>query len=366
MSDTSRPNVVLILVDDMGFSDLGCTGSEIKTPNIDQLAQGGALLTSMYNCSRCCPTRASLLTGLYPHNAGVGHMGTNLGSEAYQGYLRNDSATIAEVLRASGYRTLMAGKWHVAGDFEARDMDDWCSGEIFKPGPRQRGFDHFYGIADGVTHYFSPFNLIEEDGRVEVHDDGYYFTDAITDKAVAMIEKSVADQQPYFLYLAHTAPHWPLHAREADIARYEHVYREGWDATRTARREEMNSLDLFQTNWQISARDEAVPDWRDIKLKDWEASKMAAYAAMIDALDQSVGRLVAALRRLNQLDDTLVLFLSDNGGCAEFMAEDGWAQYYPDETWDGQKITKGNIENLKPGSALTFQSYDKPWANVSN
>ena len=362
----SRPNVIVILVDDMGFSDLGITGSEIKTPNIDRLARGGALLPSMYNCSRCCPTRASLLTGLYPHNAGIGHMGTNLGSAAYQGFLRNDSVTIAEVLRASGYRTLMSGKWHVAGDFEARDLDDWCSGDIYRPGPRQRGFDHFYGIADGATHYFSPHNLVEDDDRIEVHDNDFYFTEAITKKAITMIERSVAYQQPYFLYLAHTAPHWPLHARDEDIAKYESVYNSGWDATRTARHEEMNSLKLFQNCWDISPRDEAVADWQDTKLKRWEASKMSAYAAMIDALDQSIGELISALKRLDQFDDTLILFLSDNGGCAEFMAEDGWAQYYPDQTWDNRKITMGNVENLNPGSPLTFQSYDKPWANVSN
>jgi arylsulfatase len=350
----------------MGFSDLGIIGSEIKTTNIDRLARGGSLLTSMYNCSRCCPTRASLLTGLYPHNAGVGHMGTDLGSPAYQGFLRNDSVTIAEVLRASGYRTLMSGKWHVAGDFEARELDDWCSGDIYRPGPRQRGFDHFYGIADGVTHYFSPHNLVEDDDRIEVCDNDYYFTEAITGKAISMIERSVNDPRPYFLYLAHTAPHWPLHARDEDIARYAGVYNCGWDATRTARHEEMNGLGIFQTCWDISPRDEAVPDWRNIKLKRWEASKMAAYAAMVDRLDQSVGELIAALERLGQLDNTLILFLSDNGGCAEFMAEDGWAQYYPDHTWDKRKITMGNIENLNPGDALTFQSYDKPWANVSN
>ena len=218
-----KPNVILILVDDMGFSDIGITGSEIKTPHIDELARSGVLLTSMYNCARCCPTRASLLTGLYPHSAGIGHMGTNLGSEAYQGFLRNDSVTIAEVLRASGYRTFMSGKWHVAGDFAAGELDQWCSGKLSRPGPRQRGFDHFYGIVDGATHHFSPFNLVENDNLVEIQSSDYYFTDAITDKAIGMIEQAATDEQPYFLYLAHTAPHWPLHARPEDIAKYTDV-----------------------------------------------------------------------------------------------------------------------------------------------
>ncbi len=185
-----QPNVILILVDDMGFADLGITGAEIRTPNIDRLAATGALLTSMYNCARCCPTRASLLTGLYPHSAGVGHMGANLGTPAYQGCLRNDSATIAEVLRAAGYRTLMAGKWHVGGDFIARETDSWRVGDIDHPTPRQRGFDRFYGIVDGVTHFFSPHYMIEDDDRVEVCPAEFYFTDAITDKAISMVEES--------------------------------------------------------------------------------------------------------------------------------------------------------------------------------
>ena len=220
-----RPNVILILVDDMGFSDLGCTGSEIRTTHVDNLAKDGALLSAMYNCARCCPTRASLLTGLYPHNAGVGHMGTDLGTQAYQGFLRNDSATIAEHLKAAGYRTLMSGKWHVAGDFQPRDYDAWRPGEVEHPTPRQRGFDQFYGLLDGAAHYFSPHYIMDNDTRITELDDEYYFTDAITDKAIKMVEDAVADESPFFLYLAHTAPHWPLHAWPEDIARYEGRYR---------------------------------------------------------------------------------------------------------------------------------------------
>ncbi len=361
-----KPNVILILADDLGFADLGCTGSEIKTHNIDRLAADGVLLTSMYNCARCCPTRASLLTGLYPHNAGVGHMGANLGTPAYQGFLRNDSATIAEHLRADGYRTLMSGKWHVAGDFMAREVDSWRVGEVDHPTPRQRGFDRFYGIVDGVTHFFSPHYMLEDDDRVVVFPDDFYFTDAITDKAIGMIEESVTDESPFFLYLAHTAPHWPLHAHPEDIARYEGVYNKGWDATRTARHEEMNSMGLFQSNWQISPRDEDVQPWADEKNTDWEARKMATYAAMVDRMDQTIGKLVSELKRLNQFDNTLIMFLSDNGGCAEFMAEDGWAKFFPDITHDGRKIQMGNRPEIMPGDELTYQSYDKPWANVSN
>ncbi len=362
----SKPNVILVLVDDMGFSDLGITGSEIRTPNIDRLARGGALLTAMYNCARCCPTRASLLTGLYPQAAGIGHMGADLGTPAYQGFLRNDSATIAEVLRESGYRTLMAGKWHVAGDFMAREVDSWRVGDLDHPTPRQRGFDRFYGIVDGVTNFFSPHFILEDDSRVEVFPDDFYFTDAITDKAIGMVEGAVAEGKPFFLYLAHAAPHWPLHALPEDIARYEGLYDRGWDTIRTARHEEINGRGILKSNWRIAPRDDEVPDWSDMRLPGWEASKMATYAAMVDRMDQSLGRLIDALKRLGQFDDTLILFLSDNGGCAEFMAEDGWAKFFPDVTHDGRKITMGNVPGLRPGGALTYQSYDRPWANVSN
>ena len=230
-----RPNVILILTDDMGFGDLGVMGSEIRTPHIDSIAQRGVLLTSMYNAARCCPSRAALLTGVYPHKAGIGHMGANLGTPAYQGYLRNDAATIAEVLRAAGYRTLMAGKWHVGGDFWARLVDTWKVGDVDHPTPRQRGFDRFYGIIDGTINYFSPWYIMEDDRHVEVSPTHYYFTDAITDQAIGMIEESARGEKPFFLYLAHAAPHWPLQAPEENIAKYEGSYAGGWDAVRGMR-----------------------------------------------------------------------------------------------------------------------------------
>jgi arylsulfatase len=362
----SRPNVVLILVDDMGFSDLGIMGSEIRTPNIDALARGGMLLSSMYNCARCCPTRAALLTGLYPHNAGIGHMGADLGTPAYQGYLRADAVTIAEALRLGGYRTLMAGKWHVGGDLWATRVASWTLGGPKNPTPRQRGFDRYYGMIDGVAHYFSPHFVMEDDHAAAFDPETFYFTDAITDIAVDMINSAVAEARPFFLYLAHAAPHWPLHAPEEDIARYDGVYDKGWDAVRTARHEEMLARGVLQHRWAISPRDEEAPPWRDSRQQDWEASRMAVYAAMIDRMDQAIGRVVAALRRLGQLDDTLILFLSDNGGCAEFMAEDGWVKFWPDRVADGRQILMGNRPGLRPGGPLTFMSYDLPWANVSN
>ncbi len=364
---TQRPNIIVILVDDMGFSDLGCFGSEIETPNLDRLAANGVRLTSMYNCARCCPTRASLLTGLYPHQAGVGQMIGHLGSPAYQGFLRDDCVTIAEVLQQAGYRTLMSGKWHVGGDYDSRNADDWTPGDGTHPTPRQRGFDRFYGILDGAGSFFHPHYLMEDDQRVYPEADDYYLTDAITDKAIEMIEEAVTDEHPFFLYVAHTAPHWPLHARPDDIAKYEGWYRRGgWDATRTARHEMMLGMGLLDRQWAISPRDTGAPAWGDVPDQDWEDMRMAVYAAQVDRMDQGVGQIMATLDRLNVEDNTLVMFLSDNGGCAEFLAEDGWARFYPNRTPTGEQIHLGNLPDLRPGSATTFMSYDLPWANVSN
>lgn len=361
-----RPNIILILVDDMGFADLGLCGSEIRTPRIDSIGRNGTVFSAMYNCARCCPTRAALLTGLYPHKAGIGHMGADLGTPAYQGSLRNDSVTIAECLRDAGYFTAMAGKWHVGGDFWARLVDSWRVGDLEHPTPRQRGFDRFYGIIDGVTHFFSPHYIMEDDARAEVSPSDFYFTDAITDKALGMIDEGLAADKPFFLYLAHAAPHWPLHAHEGDIAQYDGVYQQGWDALRAARHEEMQGRGILAHKWDISPRDPGAQPWDTVEHTDWEAQRMQVYAAMISCMDRNIGRVIDHLKAKGVLDDTLILFLSDNGGCAEFMAEDGWAKFMPDITNDGRQIAMGNRPGLRPGDALTYQSYDLPWANVSN
>lgn len=362
-----RPNVILILADDMGFADIGCMGAEIHTPHIDAMAQRGTLLSAMYNCARCCPTRASLLTGLYPHRAGIGHMGANLGGTAYQGFLRDDCATIAEVLRNDGYRTLMSGKWHVGGDYaDPREHDRWQPGDAGHPTPCQRGFDRFYGMVDGAASFFEPHYLMRDDERIFVNDDGFHLTDAFSDEACAMITDNAAEESPFFLYLAYTAPHWPLHAHADDISAYEGVYRSGWDSVRTARHEEMLGLGVLEQGWEISPRDEHALPWQACKNSDWEAERMAVYAAMVTQMDRGIGRVLDTLHATGQYDNTLILFLSDNGGCAEFMAEDGWAQTYPKELRDGRPAQLGNIPDLHPGAADTFMSYDLPWANVSN
>jgi len=365
-----RPNIIVILVDDMGFSDIGCYGAEIQTPNLDELGTNGLRFAQMYNCARCCPTRASLLTGLYPHQAGVGHMTGNLGVREYQGYLRDDCVTIAEALRANGYRTLMSGKWHIGGGYQANQPETWRPGAPDHPIPVQRGFDEHYGMLGGGGSYFNPPYMARNDCIVEPEGDDYYLTDAISDAAVEMIEGALKGENPFFLYVGYTAPHWPLHALPEDIAKYEGKYRGGgWDALRTARHEELKGLGILDSKWDISPRDEKAPAWPEVEERDWEDLRMAVYAAQVDRMDQGVGKIMAKLRELGQEDNTLAMFLSDNGGCAEFLAEETGRPErfrYDLPTRDGRPMRIGNTPKIAPGPADTFQSYDLPWANASN
>jgi arylsulfatase len=367
---TTRPNIVVILADDMGFSDIGCYGSEINTPNLDRLAAGGVRFTQFYNSARCCPTRASLLTGHDPHVAGVGHMVGDYGLPGYRGFLGTDVVTIAEALELGGYETLLSGKWHVGGGYSPHDAEQWkVAGDSGHPTPRQRGFDHFYGTLSGAGSYFRPPTLMRDDTFIEPDSPSYHFTDAIGDEAARMIGDVDADT-PFFLYLAYTAPHWPLHAWEEDIARYEGRYRGGWDAVRTARHEELKAAGILSDRWTISPRDPESHPWTDDQHQRWEDLRMATYAAQIEQMDRSIGRVLDAVRRRGELDNTLVLFLADNGGCAEFLREDGeptsWPGFYAIPTVDGRPVTVGNIPGLRPGGDQTFMSYDLPWANASN
>ena len=365
-----RPNIVLIMVDDMGYSDIGCYGAEIETPNLDRLGNQGVRFTQMYNCARCCPTRASLLTGLYPHQAGIGHMVGNYGLPEYQGYLRDDGVTMAEALRAGGYQTYMSGKWHVGGNYGANQPDTWQPGAPDHPLPVQRGFDHHYGMLGGAGSYFHPPYMARDDQIIHEGGGDYYITDAISQEAAAMIQHAAARPDPFFLYVAYTAPHWPLHALPEDIARYEGRYRQGgWDALRTARHEELKGLGILNPRWEISPRDEQAPPWSDVAHRDWEDLRMAVYAAQVDRMDQGIGLIMHKLRELGLAEDTLVMFLSDNGGCAEYLAEESnrpEPHRYSIPTPDGRPMRVGNTPAIRPGPDDTFQSYDLPWANASN
>jgi arylsulfatase A-like enzyme len=353
----ARPNIVLIVADDMGYSDVGCFGGEIETPHLDRLGYEGIRFSHMYNTARCCPSRASLLTGLHPHQTGVGHLTYDLGHPAYHGSLNERCVTLAEVLRAAGYATLMSGKWHVTGAYP--------SGREGQT-PLHWGFDRWFGTLAGAGSFYDPPGLCDDGEPVRLLDRPFYYTDAISDRAVGFIDEYGAGPRPFFLYVAYTAPHWPLHALQEDIERYRGRYRRGWDATRTARHERLKEMGLLDPRWPISARDELVPPWPEAGHHDWEDARMATYAAQVDRMDQGIGRIVDALQRNGAREDTLLLFLSDNGGCAEFLREDGHLERPQSRTRDGRLVRPGNAPGTLPGPADTYMSYGLAWANVSN
>ncbi|MCH2660981.1 arylsulfatase [bacterium] len=360
----NRPNILLILNDDMGFSDLGCYGGEVQTPNLDCLAERGLRFTQFYNTARCCPSRASLLTGLHPHQANVGHMMDDDGVDGYRGDLASNTATIAEVLKGAGYATYMSGKWHITRHNDG-PKHSW---------PRQRGFDRFFGTITGAGSFYNPNTLTRENERIDVEDEGedFFYTDAISDQAVDYINDHARErkQMPFFGYVAYTAPHWPLHAHEEDIAKYRGRFDRGWDRLRQERLERMVEMGLIDPSWQLTERDPTQPPWEEAEHRDWQARRMEVYAAQIDRLDQGVGRIVGALEQTGQLDNTLILFMADNGGCAEEIGE-AWSRNIVGsisrrQTRAGCPVQHGNDPGVMPGPEDTYQSYGVPWANVSN
>jgi arylsulfatase len=364
-----RPNIVLIVADDLGFSDVGAFGGEIDTPNLDRLADDGLRLSQMYNAARCCPSRASILTGVYPHQAGVGHMTLDLGHPAYRGRLTPDRRTVAELLRDAGYRTFMVGKWHVGGEYPLQEgPGDWSPGGDAWPVPWERGFESFYGTLTGAGSYYEPVTLM--DGTSFVRKDklpeDFYYTDEIGRRAVAAVREGARSGSPFFLYVAHVAPHWPLHAREEDIARFRERYRVGWDEIRVQRRERAIEAGLLDESWRLSPRDEYAPGWESVEHQAWEAERMAVYAAQVHALDRTVGELIAELDSQGVRDDTIVVFISDNGGCSELLREDERVEPPMRTTRHGQSVRSSNDPAVWPGPPTTFTSYGLPWANASN
>jgi arylsulfatase A-like enzyme len=379
---TKRPNIVIILADDMGFSDIGCYGGEIQTPNLDGLAQQGVRFSQFYNNARCCPTRASLLTGLYPHQAGVGAMCQDLGDPAYRGQLSEKVVTIAEVLRDAGYRTGMVGKWHLSNltiggaNKQSKSILNFQTDAPISPStkswPCNRGFEEHFGTIAGVGSFFDPYSLVHNENLYTPPAD-FYYTDFINDKAADLIDQFAAQEKPFFLYVAETAPHWPLHAKVEDIAKYSARYEAGWDQIRQERYERQMKMGLLGSESKLSPRNaeqklnkgaSVVGAWEDAPNKAWQARRIAVYAAMIDRMDQGIGRILHKLGERGIENDTLVMFLSDNGACAENLAEN-WYDI-PNRTRSGEAIKVGNDPAVMPGGETTFQSYGPAWANASN
>ncbi|WP_425619398.1 arylsulfatase [Anatilimnocola sp. NA78] len=379
-----KPNIILIMSDDMGFSDIGCYGGEIQTPNLDSLAAGGLRFSQFYNNARCCPTRASLLTGLYPHQAGIGHMMDDYGKPGYTGNLNASCRTIAQVLGNAGYRSYASGKWHVTRNLaQDGNHSNW---------PRQRGFDRFYGMISGGGSFYDPFTLCRDNTLIspfadpEYKPEQYYLTDAISHHAVKFIgdHQSQHASQPFFMYVTYTAAHWPMHALPEDIAKYKGKYDAGYAAIRQARLEKAQQLKLVSAEQGLSPQ---AGNWNDLKNKEREIACMEVYAAMVDRMDQGIGKIIGELKRTGRFENTLILYLQDNGGCAEQMGrgmaagrEDGPRQekptrpiiaaevlpngLVPPQTRDGYPVRQG--PNVMPGPYDTYIGYGEGWANVSN
>ncbi|MFA7368156.1 MAG: arylsulfatase [Kiritimatiellales bacterium] len=349
-----RPNVIVILADDMGYSDIGCCGSEIQTPNLDALAKQGILFTQFYNAARCCPSRASILTGLYPHQAGMGAMigdsALNEDIPAYQGFLSRSAVTLGEVMKLNGYHTIASGKWHV-GDTKEEML------------PHKRGFDRSFMTPGGAGDYFKlgghtgkvlPYKL---DGADHLPGSKFYDTDAVFDFTRQFLKDRPANQ-PFFAYVTPRAPHWPLQAKKEDIEKYKGVYDCGWDKLREQRYQKQIELGLISKDWKPAPRsdgDGTVPAWDSLSKEQQrkQAGKMEVYAAQVDCLDQNVGKLVDFLKKEGLFNNTLIMFLADNGACAEL-----------DEVPFGQDWKKGNGGSV--GSPDSFESYGRCWAEVSN
>lgn len=348
-AEAPRPNILIVLADDMGYSDIGCYGGEVLTPNIDSLAVRGVKWAQFYNNARSCPSRAALMTGLYPHEAGSGWMSVaDLRLPQYQGYLNDSCVTVADVLSEAGYDTYLAGKWHLSSDRQNTGMisDNW---------PLQRGFNHFWGIANGFSDYydvllndgnrcFNSSELIPEGGKRT----DFYLTDAIADHACDYIDGHDFSEAPMFMYLAFTAPHYPLQAPAEVYEKYAEIYMKGWDRIREERFARQKELGLFAPDVQLSPRSEGLPAWDEIPdaEKREYAMRMAIYAAQIEIMDNGIGRVREALRRNGQLDNTIIFFMSDNGASAEMKS-----------------TGKSKVVDGGPDS---FESYRPVWANASD
>ena len=336
-----RPNIIILMADDVGYSDIGCFGGEIKTPNLDSLADGGLRFTNFYSENMCWVSRASLLTGSY-HRASL-----------KKGAIHPAAVTIPEALKPLNYQTYITGKWHLGGN-------------AF-PNPMDRGFDHFYGILGGAASFFAPYQLTRDRKIIkeEYKDPKYYFTNAVSDNAVKWI-KETDKEKPVFLYVAYTAAHWPLHAFDKDIEPYKGKYVGGWDKIREERFARMNKMGLLPPNSKLTPRHPSVKAWADAEHKDWEQRRMEVYAAQLTVMDRGIGNIVQALKDSGRYENSLILFTIDNGGCHVEYTSDRKGSFLPLKTRDGKEMKPGNIPGLMPGPENTYQSYGISWANMSN
>ena len=373
------PNIVVILADDMGFSDLGSYGGEIHTPNIDQLAAQGVRFTAFYNTARCSTTRASLLTGRYPHNVQMGHLAGSKFKDidGYRGQLDKSIDILPEWLKDHHYKSYMSGKWHLAG----WSPDEIPAGSIeqLDNTPLKRGFDHFYGTLFGGNNYFDPKFLYKNHEPIEVLEPNFYYTDAISREAVRNINAHRANHsnQPFFYYLAYTAPHWPLQAPAETIDKYRELYSIGWDELRQQRLSRAKDQAIVPQDLALASLDEGTTPWTQVENKAWFIEKMAVHAAMVEHLDRGVGQVLNALRAQGELDNTVIMVMSDNGASAENLFEmPNWKRFLGSPFFDtfigkyqpasGDAYSLASGQDLMPGPINRFQMLGREWAQASN
>ncbi len=365
------PNVVVILTDDMGFSDLGCYGGEIRTPNLDRLAREGLRFTEFYNAARCCPTRASLLTGQYQQRVGMYRNGRDI---------TRDGVTVAEVLKQHGYQTAMTGKWHLTAlaalgggnnspehlawiNNQRQPERAWGNADTY---PTARGFERFYGTIFGIVNFFDPWTLMEGNQPVLEVPADYYLTDATSDRSAEYIREMSQSDSPFFLYVAYHAPHWPLHALPEDVARYKGRYDAGWDAIRRARYERQVEMGLFdEATTPLPPIQGAGGSWDSLPPQEQRnlAKLMEVHAAMVDNVDQGIGRIVEALKQAGRLENTLLIFLADNGASPERHLSPGYDR--PSQTRDGRPIVYRRFYD-EPGSETTWPYIGPRWSSAAN
>ncbi len=359
------PNIVIIMADDLGYSDINCYGGQLNTPNIDQLAKQGVRFSQFYNTARCCPSRASLLSGQYPHKTGIGHMTEDRGKPAYQGKLSKNVLTIAEVLKANNYQTMMTGKWHVTDNIQPEgDTSNW---------PLQRSFDKFYGTLPGYGSLWDPAGLYNGNNPIKAKGD-YFYTDVQTDTTVNYIKDAVKNQEPFFMYVAYSAPHYPLHAREKYIQSNKGKFDEGWDILREKRLQHLKNEGLIDSSVNLAERDEQSVDWNMEPYQKWQSHRMEVFAAMVEQMDTGIGKIMNTLKETGVDKNTIVIFLSDNGGSAEGHLNgtiERWGKPWtskliPEFAPNGEKVKAGDFPNEKLGGPSTFGSYGVKWANLSN
>lgn len=363
-----KPNILIIMADDLGYSDLGCFGGEIQTPNLDYLAAEGVRFCNFYNTARCCPSRAALLTGQYQHKVGLAKNGRSMNRKG---------VTIAEVLQEQGYQTGMVGKWHLTSAKPIADKVEhlkWLNHQAYlekdfgdiSTYPTQRGFEKYYGVIWGVVDFFDPFSLVEQEAPILKVSKDYYATDAFSNKAAEYIQEFSQEEAPFFLYLAYTAPHWPLHALPEDIKRYEQTYQKGWNVLREERYQRLVKMGLIDPKTHPLSPLEG-PAWETLTAaeKAFNAKKMAVHAAMVDRMDQGIGQVITSLKETGEFDNTLILFVSDNGASPEIPKVPGYDRNGATRT--GEKVNYAEDISLEElGSQTSYTGIGRSWANAAN